>query len=114
MIKYVMLMGLMLLTACGTRSLQITSAPAQIAVTQAVDPEPVTMLPVNLNVVTPENMDEFITQLRNNQSTQNTVFVGITIRDYENLSLNLAELRRYIEQQQAVITFYRRMSVPTN
>lgn len=114
MIKYVMLLGILLLTACGTRSLQVISTPAQIPVTQAVDPEPVTMLPVNLNVVTPENLDAFITQLRTSQSTQNVVFVAITMRDYENLSLNFAELRRYMEQQQAVILFYRSMTAPTN
>tara|TARA_B100002019_G_scaffold289794_1_gene306148 strand:- start:823 stop:948 length:126 start_codon:yes stop_codon:yes gene_type:complete len=28
------------------------------------------------------------------------------VKDYENLSLNFAELRRYIEQQKQIIIYY--------
>ena len=33
-------------------------------------------------------------------------YVAISIKDYENLSKNFAELRRYIEQQKAIIVYY--------
>ncbi len=94
-------------SACGTRSLQVTSAPVQIAITQAADPTPVQMMPVNLRVVTPDNLQEFLAALSADQGNPTYVFVTMQMRDYENLTLNLAELRRYMEQQQAVIQFYR-------
>jgi hypothetical protein len=34
------------------------------------------------------------------------VFFAISVPHYENLSLNLAELRRYIEAQQGIIVYY--------
>jgi hypothetical protein len=34
------------------------------------------------------------------------VFFALSIPDYENLSLNMAELVRYIEQQKTVIVYY--------
>lgn len=103
-----------MLAACGTPQLRVSSAPVQIAVTQAADPTPVQMMPVNLRVVTPDNLDAFLAEMRSSQSNNQFVIVTMQMRDYENLTLNLAELRRYMEQQQAVITFYRRMTAPTN
>jgi hypothetical protein len=35
-----------------------------------------------------------------------TVFFALSVPDYENMSLNVAELRRYIDQQKAVILYY--------
>lgn len=108
------LISVCMLAACGTPQLRVSSAPVQIAVTQAADPTPVQMMPVNLRVVTPDNLDAFLAEMRSSQSNNQFVIVTMQMRDYENLTLNLAELRRYMEQQQAVITFYRRMTAPTN
>jgi len=64
---------------------------------------------VNLNdvkiyVVTKENIDQFEQDfVKKNGSL---VYIAISIKDYENLSLNFAELRRYIEQQQQIIVYY--------
>jgi len=33
-------------------------------------------------------------------------YIAISVKDYENLSLNFAELRRYIEQQKEIIVYY--------
>jgi len=35
-------------------------------------------------------------------------FVALAIKDYENLALNVAELRRFINQQNEVILYYER------
>jgi hypothetical protein len=108
-----LLCGIMM-SACGTRELQVTAAPAQIPITQAADPTPVQMAPVNLRVVTSENLEEFLTEMRTSQGNDQFVIVTMQMRDYENLILNLAELRRYLEQQQHVILFYRGMTAPRN
>ena len=57
------------------------------------------------HVVTAENIDEFIEKFKKSNGSE-LVFYAVSVRDYENLSLNLAELRRYIEQQQAIIVYY--------
>jgi hypothetical protein len=33
-------------------------------------------------------------------------FVALSIKDYENLALNIAEIRRYLNQQTQVIIYY--------
>ena len=59
---------------------------------------------VKFYAVTPENMEEFITRFEEESGT--TVFFAMSVPDYENMSINVAELRRYINQQKALIVYY--------
>ncbi len=34
------------------------------------------------------------------------VYFALSVPDYENLSLNMGELKRYIEQQKTIIVYY--------
>jgi hypothetical protein len=67
-------------------------------------PKPVALSPVEWFIVTEENLEEFILDFKK----VNTEFVvaAMTIKGYENLSLNVAELRRYINQQKSLIVYY--------
>ena len=40
------------------------------------------------------------------------LFYVISVRDYETLSLNMAEIKRYIEQQKQIIIYYEKAIVP--
>jgi len=51
------------------------------------------------------NIAEFARQF---ETDPGRVFIVTTVQGYENLSLNLAELRRFIEQQQELIVYYER------
>jgi len=55
-------------------------------------------------VVTEENYEEFVQEFQ--AKNGKTAWIGISVKDYENLSLNFAELRRYIEQQKEIIVYY--------
>lgn len=57
---------------------------------------------VDWSVLTAENFEE---QLENIDS-RNAVFFAITSEGYENLSLNLSDLRALVEQQQSIIGIY--------
>ena len=83
--------------------------PINIDVGQASDPAPVQFAPVNFRVITRETVASFMEELARDQGSS-PVFIAITVRDYENLAINLADLRRYIEQQRAVVVYYRRMT----
>jgi hypothetical protein len=102
------------LAACGNRELQVTAAAAPVEITQAADPTPMQMSPMNLRLITTENLNAFLAEIQAAQGHSQYVFVAMQMRDYENLMLNLAEIRRYVEQQQSVILFYRRMTAPSN
>jgi GTPase involved in cell partitioning and DNA repair len=74
----------------------------KIAVVQR--PKPVQLNKMKWYVVTEENLEQFIQEFKDKNGE--LVFIAISIKDYENLSLNTAELRRYINQQNEVIIYY--------
>lgn len=67
-------------------------------------PKPLNLHDIEWYVVTPENIDEFLKRFENEAGT--SVFFAISVTDYENMSLNVAELKRYINQQKAIIIYY--------
>ena len=68
-------------------------------------PKQVQMNDIRIYVVSPtENFEEFKKEFE--AKNGGDAYVAISIKDYENLSKNFAELRRYIEQQKAIIVYY--------
>ena len=61
-------------------------------------------------VVTEENFEEF--KKRYEKENGMFLFYVISVRDYETLSLNMAEIKRYIEQQKQIIMYYEKAIVP--
>lgn len=55
-------------------------------------------------MVTQENLDDFLAEFENTYGQ--LAFVALSMPDYERLALNIAELRRYIEQQGEIIIYY--------
>jgi hypothetical protein len=109
------LMCCLFLAACGGGvGISVTTRPLDIDIARTADPTGVTMLPVQFKVINKDNLESFLTDLRTNQGGNNPVFFAITTRDYENMALNLADLRRYIEQQQSIIIYYRSLTSKHN
>ena len=67
-------------------------------------PKQVQLNDIKIYVVSKENYDEFVKEFE--AKNGGDAYIAISIKDYENLSLNFAELRRYIEQQQQIIVYY--------
>ena len=61
-------------------------------------------------VVTEENFEEF--KKRYEKENGMFLFYVISVKDYETLSLNMAEIKRYIEQQKQIIIYYEEAIVP--
>lgn len=55
--------------------------------------------------VTEENFEEFKEKFEKENGGR-LVYFAISVPDYENLSLNMGELKRYIEQQKTIIVYY--------
>ena len=68
-------------------------------------PKQVQMNDIRIYVVSPtENFEEFKEEFEAKNGADS--YIAISIKDYENLSKNFAELRRYIEQQKQIILYY--------
>lgn len=55
-------------------------------------------------VVNEDNLEEAIERIK--EAGGVAVFMAITPKGYENLSLGIADLRRYILQQKEIIAYY--------
>ena len=76
----------------------------KITVPLATRPKPVQLNDVKIYVVNEANFDDFIKRFK--EENGQVAYVAFSMRDYENLALNVAELRRYINQQTQVIVYY--------
>jgi hypothetical protein len=112
-LKLLIPVALLPLAACNSvQPIQITAKPVELSIIQPVDPQPVDMLKVRSRVLTKDNVEEFIKQAKADQGTDNPVFVALSTNDYEALSLNIQELKRYIVQQQRIIAYYKKATAP--
>ena len=69
-------------------------------------PQPITMNKgMKWWVVTEENFKEFKEKFQKENGDPLVAYV-LSVRDYETLALNMAEIKRYIEQQKSIIVYY--------
>ena len=104
-----LLISLLILTACGVSRtpeaevvLQTEYQKQNIPIQER--PKAVEFPPVDWFVITEENLEEKITEI--NSKTGNVVMFTITPKGYENLAIGIADLRRYVKDQQAIIAYY--------
>jgi hypothetical protein len=103
--KILLLSIISLLSACASQEkvvVQTEIIKADIP-TQA-RPKPVSLSNVKFYVVTKENLSDFLKVFE--KENNDIVFYSISVKDYEKMSLNIAELRRYIIQQDKIIVYY--------
>ena len=67
-------------------------------------PKPVQLNDVRVYVVNERNLDDFLVEFKERHGE--VAIVALSMKDYENLALNIAELRRYINQQTQIIVYY--------
>lgn len=65
---------------------------------------------VKIKVVTENNLEEFMDYIRS--TTGDIVFYALTVKDYERLSLNMADVKRYIMQQNELLIYYEKAVTP--
>jgi len=108
----VLLLSLPLISGCSLLGRQ-PPEPEVIVKTKLVEnkiplqvaPKPVNLSHPRIYVVTEKNWDTFLEQYKKDNG-QEWVFYALSVRSYETLSLNIAEIRRFLQQQQAIIAYY--------
>ena len=67
-------------------------------------PKPLQLNDTRVFVVTKDNYDEFRKEFT--EIYGDFAFVALSMKDYENLVLNVADIKRYLEQQKEIIVYY--------
>lgn len=73
-------------------------------------PKPIQLNDTRVWVVTEENLESFIEDFK--KTYGEVAYVALSMRDYENLALNIADLQRYIDQQKEIIVYYEKAVTP--
>mgnify|MGYP000235846081 CR=1 FL=1 len=116
----VLRVSLLLLLLSSATACSFLRKPEEVVVTQVEyvertiplqpRPKPVTLYDIEFYAVTEENLDEFLERFE--KENGDVVFFAISVPDYENIALNMGELRRFIQSQSAVILYYEENANP--
>ena len=104
--------GMILLTSLTLMGCSLIPEPKVVTVTKIVKtevpivarPKQVQLNDIKIYVVSKVNYVEFAKEYAKKNGGDS--YIALSVKDYENLSLNFAELRRYIEQQKLIIVYY--------
>ena len=110
--------GLVLLTSLTLMSCSLMPEPKVVTVTKTVKtqvpivarPKQVQLNDVKIYVVSKVNYKDFVKAYEKKNGADS--YIALSVKDYENLALNFAELRRYIEQQKQIIVYYESAVAP--
>jgi len=73
-------------------------------------PRQLSLNDIHFYVVTEDTYAAF--KKRFEKENGDLLFYAISVRDYETLALNMAEIKRFIEQQKQVIIYYEKAVAP--
>ena len=71
-------------------------------------PNQIDPVPVEWTVLTPELMQEYLDDL-NEVNAPTNAWYSLTTKGYENLSTNMAEVKRYLRQALSILKYYREL-----
>lgn len=99
------------LISCSTtkvKPLEIFSNIEPVEILHPPLPSGVRWEEVKFTVLTPEIMRELLKRLDDGElSERDLVFAAVRPNSYEHLATNIADIKRYLQDQNAVIVYYR-------
>jgi hypothetical protein len=100
------LAALLLTSGCASNPQRIEISAKPVEKPQLVLPkaDALKMREVKWVIITPENFDQIVDDAK--KSGRPIAFFALTDKGYENLGLNLSDLRAFIQQQQSIIAAY--------
>ena len=116
--NYLKVLSLLLLclaiSSCSSwpklKQIEIKTVQVERVIPTQNRPRPINMNNIKFYVVTSENFEDFKKRYEKDNGT--FLFYALSVRDYETLALNMAEIKRYIEQQKQIIIYYEKAVKP--
>ena len=106
--KLVILLSTITLAGCSglipEAEIKTVTKVEKIVVPVVARPKPLRLTDTRVFVVTKDNYDEFVKEFT--EIYGELAYVAISMKDYENLALNIAEMRRFLNQQKQIIIYY--------
>lgn len=93
-----------LLGACTSSPELVVPEPERVKL-ELSDPRPIRTKDVDWIVITENNYQDVFQELKDKK--YDAILIGLTDKDYENISVNNSEFKRYIIEQQFIISSYK-------
>ena len=85
--------------------IEVSAKPVEKPTLTLPDADEINFREIDWIILTPENFEEEVAKIQN--LGRPVAFIALTDKGYENLGLNLSDLRAFIQQQQAIILAYK-------
>lgn len=79
----------------------------RVPITQPVLPREIDLREPQFFVVSQKNLDEFLEKVE--KESGQVVFIAMSVSDYELMSYNMQEIKRYVQQMKDVVVYYRKI-----
>lgn len=83
----------------------IQTQQVRVPIAQPTLPRELDLKEPKFFVVSEKNLESFLEEVEKRSGS--IVFVAITVDDYELMSYNMQEIKRYVQQMRSVIVYYR-------
>ena len=91
------------------QQVDIITKPIERIIVQPVMPRAIDLKEPYWYVVSSKNLDEFLARVEKEEGQ--VVFFAMSVPDYELMAYNMQELKRYINELQEVIVYYRKVTI---
>ena len=112
--KKIVLASTLLMTGCSLlhpappQEVKIIMKPVERVIVQPVLPRAIDLKEPYWYVVSEANLEEFLEKLKKEEG--NLVFLAMSVADYELMAYNMQEIKRYVQEMQEVIVYYRKVT----
>ena len=104
----------LLISSCSSwpklKQIEIKTVQVERVIPTQNRPRPLNMNNIKFYVVTSDTFEDFKKRYEKDNGT--FLFYALSVRDYETLAINMAEIKRYIEQQKQIIIYYEKAVEP--
>jgi len=90
------------------QNVQITTKPLERQIVQPVMPRQIDLKEPYWYVVSDKNLEEFLQRVEKEHGQ--VVFFAMSVPDYELMSYNMQELKRYINELKQVVVYYKKVT----
>ena len=104
MVTLLFLSGCSLIPRTPEPKVEVVTKVEKVQIPTVARPKPVQLIDTRIYVVNKDNLEQFIEEFQ--ATNGDLAYIALSVKDYENLALNIAELKRFINQQTQVIIYY--------
>ena len=107
-VTLVTVMSILFLSGCSSLrpepEIKTVTKIEKVQIPVVARPKPLQLNDTRVFVVTKDNYEEFVKEFT--ETYGELAFVALSMKDYENLALNVADIKRFLEQQNEIILYY--------